>query len=126
MKRPRVTSRKPAKAQLTIKGKRGAAAKAGRKRPLSDLDKDSQVAQLARERDEALERERATADVLRVISSSPGDLRPVFQEILENATRICEAKFGTLLLCEGDAFRGVATHGRTGALCRVARMPECD
>jgi GAF domain-containing protein len=123
VKRRRVTSRKPAKAQQTIKGKRGAAAKAGRKRPLSDLDKDSQVAQLARERDEALERERATADVLRVISSSPGDLRPVFQEILENATRICEAKFGTLLLCEGDAFRGVATHG---VPARYAEWHECQ
>src|SRR6185503_786159 len=95
----------------------------GHKRPLSDLDKDSQVAQLARERDEALERERATADVLRVISSSPGDLRPVFQEILENATRICEAKFGTLLLCEGDAFRGVATHG---VPARYAEWHECQ
>jgi hypothetical protein len=71
----------------------------------------SDVAQITHERDEALAREKATAEVLRVISSSPGDLAPVFQTILENAVRILEAKFGTLFLCEGDLVRPVAGVG---------------
>jgi signal transduction histidine kinase len=60
---------------------------------------------------EALARETATSEVLHVISSSPGALNPVFQALLANAVRICEAKFGTLYRSEGDALRVVALHG---------------
>jgi signal transduction histidine kinase len=68
-----------------------------------------------RELAEALEQQTATSEVLRVISSSPGELGPVFESILERAVRLCEAKFGTLFLCEGDAFRTVAMRNAPSA-----------
>jgi two-component system, NtrC family, sensor kinase len=69
---------------------------------------ETEIARFIHERDEALAREKASAEVLRVISSSPGELKPVFQSILENATPICGAKFGILNLYEGGAFPVVA------------------
>jgi hypothetical protein len=65
---------------------------------------------------ETIERENATAEVLRVISSSPGELEPVFQAMLANATRICEAKFGVLFRYDGDgAFHAAASLGVAAA-----------
>jgi GAF domain-containing protein len=84
-------------------------------------DRETEVARFTRERDEALEQQAATTEVLRVISSSPGELEAVFQVMLENATRICEAKFGMLFLSEGDAFRAVGQYGAPPAWDEVRR-----
>ena len=72
---------------------------------------------------ESLQQQTATADVLKVISSSPGDLEPVFETMLENATRICEANFGNLFLREGDAYRAVAVHGEPDYVAYWRRQP---
>ena len=79
------------------------------------------VAAAHRRSSEALEQQTATSEVLKVISSSAGELRPVFQTMLERAVRICGAKFGNLLLVEGDAFRHVALHGASQAYLEKRR-----
>ncbi|MGC2076541.1 MAG: GAF domain-containing protein [Xanthobacteraceae bacterium] len=73
-------------------------------------------ARLLNELRESLDQQTATAEVLSVISSSTGELEPVFNSMLENATRICEAKFGAMYFREGDNFRTVAMHGAPQAL----------
>ncbi len=78
----------------------------------------------AAELSEALEQQTATADVLKVISSSTGELEPVFEAMLANAVRICGAKFGNLWLREGDAFRIGATHGAPSAYVEYLRNEQ--
>ena len=80
--------------------------------------KDAEVARLTRELNEAREQQTATSDVLRVISSSGGQLGPVFQAMLENATRLCEAKFGVLWRVNGETFHTAATQGLPPALAK--------
>ena len=104
MRRRRTTSRKPAKAKQTSKAKK----KPARNRRRS-VSKDTEVTRLARELAEAREQQAATSEVLQIISSSPGELEPVFQAILENAARLCEAKFGVLFRLEDGAMRSVAS-----------------
>ena len=77
--------------------------------------------QRTRELSELLEQQTATAEVLSIISSSPGELEPVFQAMLANATRVCEAKFGILYRCEGDALRTVAMHDAPQPFVEVRR-----
>ena len=103
----------PAKAQRRKTGARKTpvTSKAPDPKSSSAAREETKVAELTRERDEALEQQTATAEILRVISSSPGDLQPAFEAILENATRICEATYGAMWLREGDGFRNTAFHG---------------
>jgi hypothetical protein len=95
-----------------------------RKAPTAHVSPDhspEQFDRLKRERDEALEQLAATSDVLQVISSSRGKLEPVFEAMLANAVRICEAKFGTLYRTEGDSVRCVAMHGVPKAFAEERR-----
>jgi GAF domain-containing protein len=81
-------------------------------------------ARLLSELRESLQQQTATSEVLRVISSSPGELEPVFQVMLENAVRICDARIGTLYLREADAYRAVAATSDAPAAYVEARKRE--
>jgi GAF domain-containing protein len=98
---------------------RGQAAKANRRnapkaalRPQSTPSGEgAEVARITRELKEAREQQAAASEVLRVISSSPAQLEPVFQAMLENATRLCKASHGAMWLCEAEGLRTVALNG---------------
>jgi GAF domain-containing protein len=90
---------------------KGRNASTARKRAAPDVDLKSENSRLKRELADALERQKATSEILGVISSSPGELEPVFKAMLENATRVCASNFGTMYLREGAAFRTVAMYG---------------
>jgi two-component system NtrC family sensor kinase len=120
MRRRSRASSKPANAR----SRKAKTLKAARHSSSSVAGRETEAARFHRERDEALERETATSEVLRLISKSPGDLELVFRSILENATRICEAKFGVLHLYEGGGFRVGATHNAPSAFAQAMAQRE--
>jgi hypothetical protein len=89
------------------------------RKPPADLEQ--QLEKYRRELAEALQQQTATSEVLQVISSSPGELQPVFQAMLANAVRICEARFGNLYLHERGALRVVASHNVPRAFAEARR-----
>jgi GAF domain-containing protein len=109
MRRRSRASSKLAKARSRKTLKRRTTSKDVR-RPSSSANQKTGAAQLARQRDEALEQLSGASEVLKAISSSLGDLKPVFQTMLAKAVGLCHAKFGVLWLREGDRFRSVALH----------------
>jgi GAF domain-containing protein len=125
-KKRRGASRKPLKARLrkpaAPKRRRTAGASRGKAATASELR--HQLEQRARELKEARDQQTATSEVLSIISRSPGDLKSVFDAILKNATRLCDAKFGNLLLYENGAFRRVALYGAPRAWAQAtSRQP---
>ncbi len=91
--------------------KRRNAPKVARHRQPAADGPNKKIAQLTRERDELLEQQTATSEVLKIVGSAAGDLNSVFDAMLEKAVRICGAGFGNLWLREGDCFRNAAIHG---------------
>ena len=93
---------------------------------VSTADLQGQVGVLTRELKEALEQQTATSEVLQVISRSPGELEPVFNAMLANATRICAATFGHLFLRAGPVFRCVAIHSKVSFVDHWRHNPVFD
>jgi signal transduction histidine kinase len=118
VKRRRTLTRKPAKTQhgSTTKPKRDNAPTVARQASSTLADLQQQVSALARELAEAREQQTATSEVLGVISSSPGELAPLFKTMMENATRLCEAESASLVLREGGDLRFVARYNAPAAL----------
>ena len=100
---------------------RRTSAKASRRRRNEPTGRETEIARLTRERDEARDQQTATSEVLRVISSSQGELEPVFRSVLENATRICDAKFGNIYRWDGENLHLIAAHNTPPAFAEFRR-----
>jgi hypothetical protein len=105
-KKPEPTTRNAPKVQARAK--------------LSPATEETEVARLTRELSEERKQRTATSEVLHLLSGSHGDLNRLFDTILSNATKLCQANFGALFLCEADAFPYSGTAQCTARLCRAS------
>ncbi len=123
MKRRTTTGGKASKARRRQAAgpKHGAAPAAARRAQSLVADLQEQVGALKRELTETREQQTATSEVLKVISSSPGDLEPVFEAMLDNAVKLCEAQFGVLHRYHDGAFNPVAMVNAPSAYEEFAR-----
>jgi hypothetical protein len=126
MRRRSGSSGKPAKtprrkkAALKAVAKHGSRPKSVRRRR-SGTGAEAKVMRLTRELTEALQQQTATAEILQVVSSSPGDLQRVFDTMLESARRLCDAEFGNIYRWDGDALHLIATHNTPPAFAEFRR-----
>ena len=123
MKRRSRADREPIKGRRrkTPEPERVNAPKSQARSKLSPAIEETEVARLTRELTDERRQRVATSEVLRLLSGSHGDLNHLFDTILANATNLCQANFGTLSLCEGDAFRIVAMHNVPPRLAELRR-----
>src|SRR6187399_2936314 len=113
--------------QKRIVGTKRRGASKLKRRPNSSATAEKRKIRLLEQRlNEALEQQIATSEVLQVISNSPGELQSVFDAVVENATRICEAKLGNLFLREGHGYRAVSVHGESVYVESWRRQPTFD
>src|SRR5262245_30631747 len=112
-----------ARSGQSVKSQRKIGPKARKASTASIGDLQEQLDGRARDLEEALQRQAATSEILRVISSSPSDLKPVFETILANATRLCSAKFGLVNLSDGEVLRIAAVYNVPPAFAAMQNVP---
>ena len=110
----------------TAARKRGNAPKAVRGRSSSSVSQETKVALLTRERDEALEQQKATAEILRVIRTSPADVQPVFETIVRNAVTLCGSLYAHVFRFDGELLHFVASHQSPAPGANVRRRKNLD
>jgi two-component system, NtrC family, sensor kinase len=125
MKRGSGAGGEPAKAhrRKTVARKSRIAPKAGHPRRTSTANLETEVARLARERDEALEQQKAISDVLQAISNSPSDVQPVLDSVAEHAAHICEGRVVEIAIVDNEVFRLVASFGEAERLSSGQSVP---
>ena len=118
--------RRPKRGQSATSRKKRKAAPKRRRAPARASGRNTSIAALKRELNEALQQQAATAEVLQIISSSPGDLQQAFSKMLDHAASICDAKYGNVFRLDGDTLHLVASHNTPAALIEARRRVKLN